>query len=206
MPADVSEDSLAPQPLDSWHDALPASLQTLIGRYRDVPIPLDRSNLPHAVSTSDVLALARRPPAVIFPGARCPEGALAGLLLFAGHWSSAHKIVDHSETPDGCYWHALVHRMEPDAANSGYWFGQAGRHPLFPAVLDAARRVAAQHPDAGVRFESEWNPSAFNGWCEEARQKPQLPRSSVIAAIHSAECHLLWNYSLEGLQAEKPRA
>lgn len=196
MRAGVSKDSLALQPRESPKGSLQADLESLIVRFKDVPIPLVRSALPPDL-TGPLAVFAKQSPRLLFPGARCPEGALAGLLLLAGHWNSAHELVDDLETPDGCYWHALVHRIEPDTGNSDYWFRQTGSHPLFPAVLKTARRLAAAHLDGHLRLDSEWNPEVFNGWCEQARRTPKLPRSAAIASIHSAECHLLWSYSLE---------
>lgn len=196
MRADVSKDSLAPQSQDSPNLASLDGIRALIQRFQESSIPLVRSSSGREL-VSDLTVLAGQPPGGLFPGVRCPEGALAGLLLATGHWSAAHELVDDMETPDGCYWHALIHRMEPDTWNSDYWFRQVGCHPLFPEVLAAARRLAAGQPDARLRFDAEWNPAMFNSWCEQARQQPQLTRSALVAAIHSTECHLLWNYSVE---------
>src|SRR5690242_3338008 len=68
----------------------------------------------------------------LFAGARAPEAAMAGLYLYFGCWDKAHEIAQGIENAEGSYWHAIVHRQEPDAANSGYWFRQAGAHPIFP--------------------------------------------------------------------------
>jgi hypothetical protein len=192
MRADVSLHFLPQTPLDSAN----ADLQALLLRFQDAPVPVTRPAKP-PVHESELLAVAAKAPADLFPGVRCPEGALAGLLLFAGCWNAAHELVDDRQTPDACYWHAIIHRMEPDTWNSDYWFRQVGYHPLFPAVLDVARRLAGAHPEGRLRFDPEWNPSVFNVWCEHAREKPHLAKSMLVAAIHSAECHLLWNYSRE---------
>lgn len=192
MRADVSLQFLADQPPESTQ----SGLQGLLRQLRGVHVPLQRVSPAVPDPTAGIASPARQSPESLFSGSRCPEGACAGLLLFAGHWSSAHELVDDLETPDGCYWHALIHRMEPDIGNSDYWFRQVGQHPLFPSVLDAARRLAAHH-DVRLRFDQEWNPTVFNGWCEAARENPQAEKSLLVAAIHSAECHLLWNYSLE---------
>ncbi len=197
MRADDSKDSPASQAPESRKQGLRPNIQTLVRRFQNVEVPLVRPLAPPAEAVAEVATFAQQPPERLFPHVRCPEGAVAGLLLFAGEWSQAHELVDDRETPDGCYWHALIHRMEPDTANSDYWFRQVGRHALFPLVLEAARGLARKHPDVGLRLASEWNPSIFNAWCEEAREKPEEKRSQVVAAIHSAECHLLWNYSME---------
>jgi hypothetical protein len=195
MRADVSRHSLAKQRSHSLEADPPADLQHLIVRFQDVTVSLDRSAALADLSP-EIVALIKLPAPRLFPAARYPEGVLAGLLLFSGRWSSAHELVDDHQTPDGCYWHAIIHRMESDIKNSDYWFRQVGHHPLFPVVLGAARCLAASHPGVHLRFDPEWNPLAFNGWCEQSRQTPQSERSSLISAIHSAECHLLWSYSM----------
>ncbi len=58
----------------------------------------------------------------------------SALYLHFGFWKEAHEEVDDLSTQDACYWHAIVHRREPDPGNSGYWFRQVGEHPIFPAL------------------------------------------------------------------------
>ena len=65
-------------------------------------------------------ALRAATPATWFPGARSQRGALAGLWLYFGGFEEAHELAQNLSTTEGCYWHALLHRMEPDAWNSGY--------------------------------------------------------------------------------------
>lgn len=72
----------------------------------------------------------------LFPGARSPLGALAGLWLRAGGWEEAHSIAQDLDTPEGSYWHALVHRAEPDEWNANYWLRRVGdAHPVRAAAL-----------------------------------------------------------------------
>lgn len=45
----------------------------------------------------------------------------------AGDWDGAHKIVQvHEEDPDACWIHACLHKLEPDEANSRYWYRRSG--------------------------------------------------------------------------------
>ncbi|HWC96454.1 MAG TPA: hypothetical protein VG456_06890 [Candidatus Sulfopaludibacter sp.] len=76
----------------------------------------------------------------LFPHARAPEAALAGLYLRCGAWNEAHEIAQDIATPEGSYWHALVHRAEPDESNAAYWFRQTGRHPIFAELANAAHK------------------------------------------------------------------
>src|SRR5580698_6165483 len=74
----------------------------------------------------------------LFPKSRAPEAATAGLYLYFDCWKEAHETAQDIATPEGGYWHAIVHRMEPDAFNSGYWFRQVGAHAIFPTLREAA--------------------------------------------------------------------
>src|SRR5580698_1788635 len=60
----------------------------------------------------------------LFPGARAPEAALAGLYVYFSCFDEAHGIAQDIDTAEGSYWHAIVHRQEPDAGNAAYWFRQ----------------------------------------------------------------------------------
>ena len=86
--------------------------------------------------------------------AKIPETLRAGLYLYFGCWDDAHEVAQNIETREGSYWHAIVHRQEPDAGNAAYWFGQVGEHPIY-AELAAATGAP-------------WNPRAFVQLCHEA--------------------------------------
>lgn len=48
-------------------------------------------------------------------------------LLDAGDWEAAHTIVQSDSSASGCWAHGIVHIMEGDLRNAGYWYGRAGR-------------------------------------------------------------------------------
>ena len=49
-------------------------------------------------------------------------------LALAGQWDAAHEIVQQYESDATASWiHAVLHKMEGDLANSGYWYRRAGR-------------------------------------------------------------------------------
>src|SRR5437867_2950796 len=74
----------------------------------------------------------------------------AGLWLYHDFLDEAHAICDQ-ETPELNFWHAIMHRREPDASNSKYWWRQVGKH----SVLDQLREQA---PDLGYAYAT---PEAF---------------------------------------------
>jgi hypothetical protein len=117
-----------------------------------------------------------------------PESARAGLYLYAGFWDEAHETAQDIHTADGSYWHAIVHRQEPDAGNSSYWFHRVGQHAIFPAL---ARRAAEIDPTISGR----WNPSAFIDYCERAARQGGEAEQQAIA-IQQAEWDLLYRHCL----------
>ena len=116
-----------------------------------------------------------------------PETALAGLYLYFSCWEEAHEISQNISTPEGSYWHAIVHRQEPDAGNAGYWFRQVGAHPIFPALREEAAQI-------GVDFGPRWNPVAFIDRCERARQAPGSHAERMALETQRAEWQLLFDY------------
>jgi len=167
-------------------------LLRLTKRFGDTRVPLTRAS----EGDDEVRALARRRPDTLFAGARSPGGALAGLLVIAGCWAEAHEVASELETPEGSYWHALIHRIEPDTWNSNYWFGRVGQHSLFPALFERARAIAARPGQAAIEFGRRWDSKRFNDLCEEARMSADAALLKTVEEIHSVEVHLLWDWCL----------
>src|SRR5579884_1380986 len=74
----------------------------------------------------------------LFPDSPAPDAALAGLWLYFSCSEECHRIAQDLDTPEGSFWHAILHRQEPDSGNSAYWFRRTGFHPVFPALRAAA--------------------------------------------------------------------
>ena len=67
---------------------------------------------------------------------------LRGLsLLESGDWGGAHAIAQADTSTLGSWLHGIVHMVEPDEANSMYWYRRAGRS--FPGMSAAAPEMAA---------------------------------------------------------------
>ena len=70
-------------------------------------------------------------------------------LLAAGDWQAAHLIVQEDEESRlSCWAHGIVHLMEGDLANAGYWYRVAGR-VLRKDVSIEAEIAALQEALAG---------------------------------------------------------
>jgi hypothetical protein len=130
----------------------------------------------------------------LFPSACAPRAALAGLYLYFSCREEAHEVAQSDSSAEGSYWHAIVHRQEPDAGNSSYWFHRVGEHPVFPGILEAARAIGAAHPDAGLEFSKAWDPLVFIEICEQARRRPGSGLERAALEIQRAEWQLLFDY------------
>ncbi len=133
-------------------------------------------------------------------GARDPEMALSGLFLYFSCLNESHDLLQSESNVDYCYWHAIMHRMEGDSSNSGYWFQRVGRHPLFAELHRQATELGY---DAGV----EWNPVAFVKFCERAAGSKD---EDLAKRVQLAEWQILFDHcaapvgaSRSGLSAGK---
>jgi len=133
-------------------------------------------------------------PEELFAMARSPRGALAGLYLYFSCWDESHAVAQEDHSTEGSYWHAIVHRQEPDAGNSSYWFQRVGQHPIFPALLEKARAIQAGFPGVDLKLGPRWNPGEFIHVCESARRQPDSEFQDAALEVQRAEWQLLFDY------------
>ena len=112
---------------------------------------------------------------------------LAGLWTYLSCFSEAHNIAQDIPNADGSYWHAILHRREPDAWNSNYWFRKVGRHPIYPELRQEAEKV-------GYAPDANWSPFSFIDYCEWARQRPGSPNERIACAVTLIEWQLLFDH------------
>lgn len=138
-------------------------------------------------------ALAAASAEELFPRARAAGAALSGLWLYFGCFDESHRLSQDIATPEGSYWHGILHRQEPDPGNAAYWFRRVGPHPVFEALYPEAGGLLAA---SGVRWSpgDEWDPFAFIDFCESARRRPGSAEEDAALAIQLAEWQLLFDY------------
>lgn len=89
-----------------------------------------------------------------------PPACAAGLWLRFDFLDESHRISQEDEgNPERDFWHAIMHRREPDPGNSKYWWRRVGPHPVIEQLRDGA-------PAVGYRYTS---PEAFVDFCERVR-------------------------------------
>lgn len=126
-------------------------------------------------------------------GGRSPEGAVAGLWLYFSCLEESHQAAQAIHSPEGAYWHAILHRQEPDPWNAKYWFRQAGRHPIDAALGEAAREIAVRN-GSDLATPEPWDAPWFVDLCDSVGTDPEHRHHRVALEIQRAEWQLLFDY------------
>ena len=129
--------------------------------------------------------------------ARC---CLSALWLRQGFLDESHRISQGIGTPEGSYWHGVMHRREGDYGNARYWFRNAGDLPVFERLRETARAIAGRRSEPAVRAMADravWDPAAFVDACELAVIQGQ-PEDPLWCAVQQAEWELLFDYCWQG--------
>jgi hypothetical protein len=88
-----------------------------------------------------------------------PPACRAGLWLLHDFLDESHTISQDLDTAEGSFWHAIMHRREPDPSNSKYWWRRVGSHTVL-------QQLREQTPDLRYSYTS---PEAFVDFCERVR-------------------------------------
>jgi hypothetical protein len=138
---------------------------------------------PHAIRDGDLAA-----------------ACLAGLWLYHDFIDESHSLSQDIHTPEGSYWHGLMHRREPDFSNSKYWFRRVGRHPVFEPLQQATAELAAGQPDKAAAFlttQVQWDPFAFIDLCEQA-ETGKVNLEILCRRIQQREWQQLFDWCYRG--------
>lgn len=137
---------------------------------------------------------------------------VAGLLLFADCLAESHHISQSIASSTGSYWHAIMHRREPDYSNARYWFNRVGQHEAFSKVyteslhaLDQLETAESDKLKAQIGAWGQWNPEGFIELCELAYTKNAGHRPA-LEAVQKAEMTTLLKWCHENATQGKPSA
>ncbi len=112
----------------------------------------------------------------------------AGLFLLGDFFDDSHACSQSIEGlgahHTGDYWHAILHRREPDHGNAKYWFRHVGRHPVFAELAPSvARQLSAATGSLAATLErwrdrlvsrGQWDSLAFVDLCAAAEPDAEL--------------------------------
>jgi hypothetical protein len=126
-----------------------------------------------------------------FPDNEFGKGCLAGLWLRFNFHDESHAISQEMPNQTGAYWHGILHRREPDAWNSKYWFNRVRQHTIFDELAQDAKEL-------GYHQSEKWDPVAFIDRIEAARGR-NTKEESILLQVQDREWQLLfewcWNRS-----------
>jgi hypothetical protein len=112
-----------------------------------------------------------------------PAARRAGLWLYFDFLHESHEISQDLDTPDGSFWHAVMHRREPDPSNSKYWWRKVGPHSVLEALV-------RQAPALGYHYTT---PEAFVDFCERVRGT-NSPDELLAKRVQLLEWQLLFDH------------
>jgi hypothetical protein len=130
---------------------------------------------PHPVRNADMAAACR-----------------AGLWLYHDFLDESHQLSQSIETPEGSYWHGVMHRREPDYSNAAYWFRRVGKHPVFTELAIEARQLVAAE-SVNIVLPSPWDPFWFIDYCESCA-KVREGGEQFARLVQQREWELLFSY------------
>lgn len=143
---------------------------------------------------------------------------MAGLYLWNDNLYTSHSYCQQIEDdPTGAYWHAIMHRMEPDYPNSKYWFRRAGNHPVKQELSIEAAQYLQQHAPleslpAGAfqtvlkrfRDEQDWNSADFVDIVQAQEYGQGTSQTKeILQHLQRIEIQLLFAYTYQQAFNEK---
>jgi hypothetical protein len=142
------------------------------------------------------------------PSSKVNETALrAGLFQWHDFLDESHQLSQSIEGEGGDqlgdYWHAIMHRREPDYSNAKYWFRQIGRQQIYRPLQKEADATLASYSDSDagrwrsrLQSGSNWDPFAFVDMCEACAADETTDLAYAARRIQYIEMSLLMEMTM----------
>ena len=153
---------------------------------------------PFLTGATPASQLRSLPESALFPQAAFPREAFAGLWLLLGDLDRSHGISQQLSTPEAALWHGIMHRRQADASNAAYWFRQAGRHAVFPAIRAAALEVGYE----SAAHSAEWDPFAWIEFWDRARRRPDSAEYRIATEVQRVEWEILFDHCARPVESK----
>ncbi len=130
------------------------------------------------------------------------RAVLCGLYVACDGFEEAHELAQGIPSYLGSWWHAMLHRREPDASNSAYWYRRVkAPAQVYEALGRAALDVVTGSKDSSLkklgdalRRSGRWEPLVFVEACEQARSS-RSPTAALETLLRLQE--LEWRRLLD---------
>lgn len=137
------------------------------------------------------------------------RAVLAGLWLWHDWLDQSHSVSQSLATPNGSFWHAIMHRREGDFSNSKYWYARCRHHPAMAAIAAMARSVtatASRDRLLGRLVEGEWDPDGFVDVVQAVHHKPDDPLYAACVELQRVEWQALFAHCARRATGDGRRA
>ncbi|MFP6765807.1 MAG: hypothetical protein VB858_19405 [Planctomycetaceae bacterium] len=111
---------------------------------------------------------------------------------------SCSQAIEGAGEGNGDYWHAIMHRREPDAGNARYWFRRVGDHACCGPLADIASQALEEcHSPAAELWMNRlgrtemWDSAAFVDFCQTAQEGSDPDLMQAARRIQWAEMLIL---------------
>ncbi len=126
----------------------------------------------------------------------------SALFLYFSALSASHEISQGIHSSTGSLLHGIMHRQEPDFANSKYWFRRVASHDVFPLLRTACLELLQKQPaspaadllKSEIEASSRWDPQWFVEQCEAAQGGASDDFEQRLLEIQRLEWQILFDY------------
>ena len=128
---------------------------------------------------------------------------LAALWLWHDFLDESHQISQQIDTPEGSYWHAIMHRREGDFSNAKYWYRRVGKHAIFAPLSQSFAHLQNDDSTSSrlgnpLRDARPWDPYSFVDRCQTLASRSNTSQNAGDLAfcrqIGKQEWRLLFDY------------